>query len=249
MEIVIICENQSSFLADRLAETLRGEFHKVTTISPKVNLLKDIKSPPDLFFLYSGSYLKGDKNEFLVYLRDYCSEKSRRIGIIGYPDDISELEQFFPGRILWEHFVRPFDMKELVARLRMSTVNGKIVIGKKHILLVDDNGSTLRNLSEWLSREYDVSMAGSAAMAIKFLASNRPDLILLDYEMPVCSGPQFLEMIHSEPETADIPVMFLTARSDMQSVITAMSLKPAGYLLKSMDMKEILNSIRNFFAE
>ena len=50
-----------------------------------------------------------------------------------------------------------------------------------------------------------------------YIADNKPDLILLDYEMPVTSGPQVLEMIRSETKTDTIPVIFLTGKGDRKA--------------------------------
>ena len=80
-----------------------------------------------------------------------------------------------------------------------------------------------------------------------YLATNRPDLILLDYEMPVTTGPQVLEMIRSESKTSDIPVIFLTGKGDKESVMKVVSLKPNGYLLKTMKKDELLKSVADFF--
>lgn len=78
---------------------------------------------------------------------------------------------------------------------------------------------------------------------------NRPDTVLLDYEMPVCDGRQTLEMIRSEKATANIPVIFLTGRGDRESVKKVMALKPEGYLLKTMPEEEIKKIIDDFFAK
>ncbi len=86
-------------------------------------------------------------------------------------------------------------------------------------------------------------------MAIKYLAMNQPDLILLDYEMPVCDGKQTLEMIRSEMEFSNVPVIFLTSKSDKESVMDVMALKPEGYLLKTMEPAQIIQSIDDFFEK
>ncbi|MBQ7677740.1 MAG: response regulator, partial [Lachnospiraceae bacterium] len=104
---------------------------------------------------------------------------------------------------------------------------------------------TIKNL---LSPKYNVYMAGSGMNAITFLAKNSVDLILLDYEMPVVSGAKVLEMIRSEPATAGIPVMFLTGKSDRQTVMEVLALKPAKYLLKSMHPAEWIKEVDDFFA-
>ena len=67
--------------------------------------------------------------------------------------------------------------------------------------------------------------------------------------MPVCDGRQALEMIRSEKNTADLPVVFLTGKGDRESVQKVMALKPEGYLLKSMPDMEIMKYIDTFFAK
>ena len=84
--------------------------------------------------------------------------------------------------------------------------------------------------------------------AITYIAKNIPDLILLDYEMPVTNGPQVLEMIRSENTTADIPVIFLTGKDDKESVTKVLALKPQGYILKSAGRQKLVGQIEEFFA-
>jgi len=72
-------------------------------------------------------------------------------------------------------------------------------------------------------------------------------LSLLDYEMPICDGRQTLEMLRSEPAFINLPVIFLTGRSDPESVKKVMALKPAGYLLKYLKPAEIKQKIDGFF--
>ena len=86
-------------------------------------------------------------------------------------------------------------------------------------------------------------------MAIKYLSTNRPDLVLLDYEMPIVDGKQVLGMIRSEVEFADIPVIFLTSKGDKESVMQVMELKPDGYLLKTMPHEQIKKSVDTFFEK
>ena len=90
-------------------------------------------------------------------------------------------------------------------------------------------------------------MVTSGLQAIKWLGKNKADLILLDYEMPVTSGPQVLEMLRSDDETRSIPVIFLTGRSDKESVMSVLALKPEGYLLKNIEKEELLEKLNDFF--
>ena len=120
---------------------------------------------------------------------------------------------------------------------------------KKKILVVDDSGVMLRSVKSWLEEQYQVILANSGTMAIKYLAMNRPDLVLLDYELPVIDGKQVLEMIRSEHEFADIPVIFLTSKGDRESVMKVMALKPEGYLLKTMEQAQIIQAVNDFFEK
>ena len=83
--------------------------------------------------------------------------------------------------------------------------------------------------------------------AIALLAKKKIDLILLDYEMPMLNGPKVLEMIRSESEFKDTPVMFLTGRDDKESVMSVINLKPEKYLLKSLPADELMKTINDFF--
>ncbi len=73
-------------------------------------------------------------------------------------------------------------------------------------------------------------------------------MILLDHEMPVTSGPQVLEMLRSEEETKHIPVMFLTGKSDKESVMAVVALRPEGYFLKTIQREELLEKLQEFFV-
>lgn len=120
---------------------------------------------------------------------------------------------------------------------------------KKQILIVDDSDFMRENLIRLLGNDYEMIESNSSIAAIKSITVNRPDLILLDYEMPVCDGRQALEMIRSDEEISDIPVVFLTGRGDAESVKKVMSLKPRGYLLKTMPEEDIKKFVDGFFAK
>ncbi len=118
---------------------------------------------------------------------------------------------------------------------------------KKRILVVDDSNFMLKMLQKLLGEDYEVQTATSGLSAFRSIALNRPDLVLLDYEMPVCKGSQILEMIRSEPEFADIPVIFLTSRVDRESVKKVLEFKPDGYLSKALTPDLIKEEIDRFF--
>ena len=120
---------------------------------------------------------------------------------------------------------------------------------KKKILIVDDDPTYIGVIRDWLRGKYRVSMANSGLRALTWLANNPVDLVLLDHEMPVTSGPKVLEMMRSEECTRDIPVIFLTGKSDRTSVMQAVEHKPEGYLLKTISREKLLEELDMFFRK
>ncbi len=114
---------------------------------------------------------------------------------------------------------------------------------RKNILVVDDNPITLRELNSMLSDEYNVTVATSGLQAMTSIGKHRPDLIILDYEMPVCDGQKTLEMIRSDEELKDMPVIFLTGVNEQKHLESVLKLNPAGYLLKPADKDKLLSLI------
>jgi DNA-binding NarL/FixJ family response regulator len=102
-------------------------------------------------------------------------------------------------------------------------------------------------LQSWLSDKYRITAVKSGMQAITYIANHKPDLILLDYDMPITPGPQVMEMIRSEFDSSEIPIIFLTGKSDRESIMRVVNLKPQGYLLKSMSSDDIVAAIDNFF--
>ena len=115
--------------------------------------------------------------------------------------------------------------------------------GRKSILAVDDSGVLLRSVKVMLERNYDVSVATSGMMAIKQAKKKRPDLILLDYEMPEWDGQRTLEEILKDDELKDIKVVFLTAVTDRAHIEAVLKLKPSGYLLKPIEQAKVMDTI------
>ena len=123
-------------------------------------------------------------------------------------------------------------------------------LGKRRkILVVDDSEFVLRAMEELLGKDYEVLLAKSGLSTIRAITLNRPDLVLLDYEMPICDGSQVLEMIRAEEDFSNIPVIFLTSRVDKESIKKVLTLKPAGYLSKSLDPVDVKKEIDKYFEK
>lgn len=113
----------------------------------------------------------------------------------------------------------------------------------KHILLVDDNTTNLKMAGQVLQPYYQVSMAKSGKQALAFLKKSIPDLILLDLLMPEMDGYQTMEEIKLNPQTANIPIIFLTADKQRESEIKTLQLGALDFITKPFEEEVMLSRI------
>ena len=115
---------------------------------------------------------------------------------------------------------------------------------RKRILVVDDDSEQLMNIKIQLDEFYDVTCVKNGEAVFRFLASKTPDLILLDYLMPVMDGPEILRRIHETKGWENIPVVFLTGMTERNKVLkTIAELKPQGYIVKPAKKSELVAKI------
>ena len=183
----------------------------------------------------------------MVFLKDSCVGKDRKVTVIGQQSEYETVLEYLPEEFVYKFFERPLKMEEFLDSVEAFLDEAAAYARRKSVLIVDDDVTYMTMIRDWLKDVYHVSMAGSGMQAITWLAKNNADLILLDYEMPVTSGPQVLEMIKSEPQTSGIPVMFLTGKNDRASIMKVLDLKPADYLLKTIDRAGLRDKIEKFF--
>ncbi|MCI8478960.1 MAG: response regulator [Oscillospiraceae bacterium] len=151
--------------------------------------------------------------------------------------------------LLQEGVGTPIEKDTAMAQVEQYLMERDAALAKPKILVVDDSMTIRQGMKDLLETDYEVDLAASGVAAIRSMTLNRPDLLLLDYQMPVCDGRQTLEMLRSEASFADIPVIFLTGASDPGVVAQLLSLKPAGYLLKTLRLSEIKQKIDAFFQQ
>jgi len=243
--IVIISETQG-FLLSTLQEHLASADCTVSIVGANVDKLSKVPHPVGVALIYASEELLEDQ-QALVYIRDRSVEEGTAIFVVGSEDEVEEVEKTIPRSSLKKAFLRPINVNAVAQELT-NFIREQHQADRKKVLVVDDSGAMLRNVKGWLEDKYQVILANSGTMAIKYLTLNRPDLILLDYEMPVIDGRQVLEMIRSEADFRDVPVIFLTSKDDRESVLNVMAMKPDGYLLKSLRPEQIVQAVDDFFV-
>lgn len=121
--------------------------------------------------------------------------------------------------------------------------------GKATILAVDDHPVNLLLVAKLLQPHYQVRTANSGAKALEdALSASPPDLILLDVMMPDMSGYEVCKILKENPATHDIPVIFVTAMSEIESEEQGLSLGAVDYLTKPISTPILLARVKNHLA-
>jgi DNA-binding response OmpR family regulator len=123
----------------------------------------------------------------------------------------------------------------------MSSEQGHVT---QRILLIEDNPEMAENIASILElAQYDVHCANNGKHGVSLAQQQQPDLILCDIMMPELDGYGVLHILRQDPETANIPFVFLTARSDKSEVREGMNLGADDYLTKPFDTTDLLKAI------
>ena len=116
---------------------------------------------------------------------------------------------------------------------------------KPTVLVVDDTPQNLSLMSDLLENEYAVKVAPSGARALKIARSGTPpDLILLDIMMPEMDGYEVCRQLKADPQTVDIPVIFLTAKTEVQDEQKGFELGAVDYISKPISPPLVLARVR-----
>jgi CRP-like cAMP-binding protein/CheY-like chemotaxis protein len=114
----------------------------------------------------------------------------------------------------------------------------------KKILLIEDNPEVRENTSEILAlANYDVITAPNGKVGVELASQNKPDLIICDIMMPELDGYGVLHILSKKPETASIPFIFLTAKTEKTDIRKGMTLGADDYLTKPFDDTDLLNAV------
>ncbi|MDE6915700.1 MAG: response regulator [Lachnospiraceae bacterium] len=236
-----------------------AQYFHVQLCSENANVLEGmmkIVSPDLVLISLIGAY---DIDASMFYM---LSDKYPQIPVltIGTKEESGRFFQYYEER-QFENLIRPVEntliMEAICRRIGLdehqveqeAAAEKKETAEKKRILVVDDNGTALRTMKVMLEERYEVSVAVSGAQAMTSIGRQRPDLILLDYEMPVCDGRMTLEMIRADEDMRDIPVIFLTAVNDRDNIEAVLKLRPAGYFLKPPVKDRLIAEIDKVLAD
>ncbi|MBQ9459309.1 MAG: response regulator [Oscillospiraceae bacterium] len=226
---------------------------QLCTENPKSALAAVRVVKPDLIVLSLAGFYEADRMLFEAIRRDFPEIP---VLSIGTDAEWSPFSSYYADR-QFENLTRPVEKATVLSTIcRRLNISEQAMLSeaaqqedtRKKVLVVDDNASTLRSIKGMLEKNYNVMLANSGMKALTSIGKCRPDVILLDYEMPVCDGRQTLEMIRSDEELTTIPVIFLTSVNDKEHIQAVIKLLPAGYMLKPPVPSKLIEAIEGAIA-
>lgn len=115
----------------------------------------------------------------------------------------------------------------------------------QRILIVDDDPSNIRSLAAIFDDEYDILFATDGKKALRVATQEKPDVILLDIMMPEMDGYQVCRLLKSDHLTRDIPIIFITAKSNTDHEILGLEIGAADYIGKPFCAAIVKLRVRN----
>jgi len=115
---------------------------------------------------------------------------------------------------------------------------------KSLILLVDDNPKNLQVLGNLLEGSYKTAVTESGVEALEFVKKKPPDLILLDILMPEMDGYEVCRRLQDDPATKEIPVIFLTAKTETEDIVRGFEIGAVDYITKPFNGTELLARVK-----
>jgi CheY-like chemotaxis protein len=117
------------------------------------------------------------------------------------------------------------------------------------VMVVDDDAFERKLVDKLMERElYEVIFASSGNQALGMLRKERPDLILMDMDMPEVNGLDTLRRLKATPAYASIPVMMVTSHSEREVVVDCLRAGAVDFVIKPLDREVFLGKVARFLA-
>ena len=142
-----------------------------------------------------------------------------------------------------ECLLKPLVKDKLLATIERVLKEQTGLSEKKTVLAIDSDVMCLKRINNSLKETYNIVMINSSEMAAKYMNAHRPDVILLDYQMPSYEGEPMLGYIRSLPSFADIPVIILTGINGKHVASECRKNNPNRVLLKPVGKLDLIKSI------
>lgn len=211
-----------------------------------LNKIAELEKLPDLAILDVELDVKMPKKngfEVLKTLRSHAKTKEIPVIMLSQKADESDVVKGISSGAM-DYITKPFEVDFFKNRVLEIIQNFR-----KKILIADDDDTIHEVLSGHFHRVgYTVFNAKSGKETLKIILAEKPDIVLLDYMMPVMDGVAVLKKIKSDEATANIPVIMLTAKSQQVNVLQGLKSGADDYVTKPFDIEELLQRVEGILT-
>lgn len=141
------------------------------------------------------------------------------------------------------YILKPIEKNVLRNKVQELYQNKKRMDKHKTILAIDDDMAYLKLIDSYLRDQYNVIIINSAKLAMNYLMQHTPDLILLDYQMPLYNGASFMNMLNKKTDGNLVPVIILSGVIDKKVLLDCCSFNPEACLVKPVSKEKLLENI------
>lgn len=139
--------------------------------------------------------------------------------------------------------IKPTSRNEMLQRVEDAIKKYKREKNKKRILIVDDDLEFLTIIKGYLSSIYNVDVVNTYNLALDYLVKKKPDLVLLDYEMPIYNGMSLLGLIRGKRGFEKIPIMMVSGNTDPSLIADLHKCNIQGYIKKPVSKEIIIDKV------
>lgn len=246
---VLYIRSGKGIVTKGIEKSLSDIDYRVISVEDEPDEIIKYKDEADIILYHPVSGGESHIGITMNLLSEICCDDMKIFLLMGDNSDIEIAKKSSGFNAVSEVYSRPVNMQRFVDDIEHFTLLLEEYHRKKTIFIVDDDPDYISVVTRWLSKDYQISAFNAGEELIKGLSVSKPDLILMDYEMPGLDGYDLMKYIKSDESTKDIPVIFLTGKNDREHVFKILNYKPDGYLLKTSQKENLIDSIDRFFLE
>ncbi|MBR1740818.1 MAG: hypothetical protein IJ733_02915, partial [Lachnospiraceae bacterium] len=162
---ILLISDKTSFLLNAMENRLKEKQYELIKISPEAEELEAHTEDAELYLVYLGEYVERAEMFFRA-LKNAAVEKGKEICLVGTITELSVAKNFLPENVIWKSYERPVDLEVFTKDLDHLTQKFEKASETKTLLLVDDDVSFLKIMTEWLGEKYRLVTVTSGMQAI-----------------------------------------------------------------------------------
>lgn len=246
---IIYIRQNKGIVTKGVEKNLKKAGFNIITVADEPDEIISHRDEADIILYHPISHKDSHIGITMNVLGEIIRDDSKILLLMGDVADLDIARESQGVTLVTKIYERPVDMDGFVEDITYMSEVMEEYRHKKTIYIVDDDPDYTAVVTRWLSKEYSMSAFNSGEEFLVGLNACKPDLILMDYEMPRLDGYELMKRIRSNEDTKDIPVIFLTGKNDKEHVFRILNYKPDGYLLKMSQKDGLLDVIERFFSE